>query len=236
MGCCATSRSLRRPMSSPEETAILYQETLLGCSNWQVSKALEALSRHSEGGVLTSMQLHDFNQELKVELNGDFDSRKEVFLRYFRGPKVGFDGFKIAVLLVLLCKGSIWEKAGGLFTHCPSYRDDSISCQDIALILTTLFELSIDILPSLAAVERPTKGQSVVPEMMAQYKVRLNRRRIPAWRRLYVGLVLTNTHLTLQEFTARIGETMEEGELLSSQGVRELLLSDSNLPTLHLFQ
>jgi len=237
MGCCATSRSLRHPtLSSPEETAILYQETQLGCGIWQVSKALEVLDRHSQAGVLTIMQLRDFSRELKADLSSEFESSKEAFMRYFRGQKVGFDGFKLAVLLVLLCKGSIWEKAGGLFTHCPSYQDDHIASQDIALALTTLLELSIDVLPSLAAAEHPVKGQSMVPDMVQQYQARLNRRRIPVWRRLYVGLVLTNTQLTSQEFTARMGETVEEGELLSSQGVRELLYVDSSVRTMRLLQ
>lgn len=192
------------------------------------------LDRHSQAGVLTIMQLRDFNQELNVDLNFEFERSKEAFMRYFRRQNVGFDGFKLAVLLVLLCKGSIWEKAGGLFAHCPSYQDDHISSPDIALALTTLFELSIDILPSLAVSDHPVKGQSMVPAMVQEYQARLNRRRIQVWRRLYVSLVLSNTQLTSQEFTARMGETVEEGELLSSQGVRELLFHHGSASTLRL--
>lgn len=224
MGCCATSRSQRSlPPQLPEETAILYQVNRLGFTDLPVTEALRTLDAHCPGGAMTSIQLQELCKALNVAVSCDFEPEKEPFVRYFQSKTVGYDGFKMMMLMVLLCQGSMWEKAQGMYTHMPSFQGDLVSIQDISLTLNTIFELSIDVLPSLAASPQPVKGQSITDSKLQDYKTRLNYYRFPVWRRLYVDLVLTNTHLTLEEFMSRIAETREKGELLRAEGVRTLL-------------
>jgi len=221
MGCCS-SRS-RLLVSQPyQEKAICYQESLLGYTKWPFNHALEVLKQHSDSGKLTANQFLSFATELELNRTDmdTVDSQLFTFYSHFRDKKGKFAGFKLTVLLSLLCHGPVLDKARGLFEQFPDLQAGVMTTQGLEELITVVFQVAVEAIPQLALADLSIPAQTLSEADLTAYLSPLRAVRPALQQRFVAALTSLSPSLVLQDFVARVTEMKDEVKLGSALEVR----------------
>ncbi len=221
MGCCSSRNRLL--VTQPwQEKAICYQESLLGYTNRPFQHALAALKQSSDKGKLSANQFTSFASELELKTAemDTVDSQLFRFYSCFKDKKGRFEGFRLTVLLALLCPGPIIDKAQGLFEQFPDLQGGIMTTQGLEQLLTAVFEVALEIIPQLALADLTIPAETLSITDLTAYLSVLRAARPALQREFLSTLTALSPSLGMQDFVTRATEAKDQVKLGSARELR----------------
>lgn len=221
MGCCS-SRNRFLSLQPWQEKAISYQESLLGYINWPFRHALAVLKQSSAQGKLTPNQFTSFASELELKTvdMDTVDSQLFRFYNCFKDKKGRFEAFRLTVLLALLCPGPIIDKAEGLFGQFPDLQAGILTTQSLEQLLTTVFDVALEIIPQLALADLTIPAQTLSIADLNAYLSILRGARAGLQQEFLSTLTVLSPSLSLHDFVSRVTEAKDHVKLGSARELR----------------
>lgn len=148
MGCC-NPRPALPPDAPPEERIFGDKEAELGYNKHQAQQVLAVIKANTDGEKVLHSKFNTITVELKLNTT-DIDSPgmpMATFYQKFKKEGGKYDALKLAVLGVLLSRGA--SKAALYFDAIG--KEGAIESADVRLFFDTLFFVSAEALPLLAA-------------------------------------------------------------------------------------
>ena len=221
MGCCSARNRLART-SSWQEQAIAYQESLLGYSKWQFEHAYRVLQTYLHEEKLNSTEFISFASDLELNLSDidTLDSPMYRFYRELRGKEMKLEGWKVTIVLVLMCSGQVASKAEALYERFPGVEGGVVTGEGLEEMFKEVFHIAVKALPLLAQAELTIPAQTLSHNDLNAYISRLEAgigRRVGT---IVEVLTQMSKGLSKQDFVSRVVDAKDEVRLGSATEVR----------------
>lgn len=182
---------------------------------------------YARAGKLNQSNFHMLLRELRLNTDGleDDHSPLMTFYRQFRDES-WYEERKLRLLSVLLCQGSITDKAGVMFdTH--GSQSPKISLNDITDLIEDLLVIAVDFLP-VFSVRSDDTGLS--QKCCVQFSLSLGKYKDTIRDRLTNNLLECKSTLTREEFIVRVEEDDLLRNMLDAKKLRRLLQAEGECP------
>ena len=214
---------------APQEASICYQEGLLGLPRLSLIVVLDAIYRNSAEQILTRHQLNTLALELSLDMTDldTVDSKQFRLFKHFKTAKGSVDVYKFTVLAVLLCTGTVIEKAQALFERCPWVSEGTLGEEGLRKMMGLMCEIASEAIPRLAESDAPVEGQTLPVEEVSAYVSRLKEAVPRIIGRICAEMMLVSKSLSMQDFTNAVVQNKDVQPITTASDIRTLLFIDS---------